>query len=97
MTKYSTTFGLAVAAITVFSVENVSSVKAADVTANSVISIAVEGDYVEKSLSKADRETIANQLGYEYFGGDVVVCGSNTTAYVDWDNSSVPYWKAYDS
>ncbi len=88
---------LAMAAITAFSVGNTPSVKAADVTDKPAIDIVVEGDYVEKSLSKADREAIANQLGYEYFGGDVVVCGSNTTAYVDWDNSSIPYWKAYDS
>ncbi len=88
---------VAMAAITAFSVGNTPSVKAADVTDKPAIDIVVEGDYVEKSLSKADREAIANQLGYEYFGGDVVVCGSNTTAYIDWDNSSIPYWKAYDS
>ena len=93
----ATAVALAMAAVTVFSVGNTPSVKAADVTDKSAISIHVDGDYEEKSLSKADREAIANQLGYEYFGGDVVVCGSNTTAYVDWENSSIPYWKAYDS
>ncbi len=93
----ATAVALAMAAITVFSVGNTPSVKAADVADKSAISIAVEGDYEEKSLSKADREAIANQLGYEYFSGDVAVCGSNTTAYVDWENSSIPYWKAYDS
>lgn len=93
----ATAVALAMAAVTVFSVGNTPSVKAADVTDKSAINIAVDGDYEEKSLSKADREAIANQLGYEYFGGDVVVCGSNTTAYVDWENSSIPYWKAYDS
>ena len=93
----ATAVALAMAAITVFSVGNTPSVKAADVTDKSAISIHVDGDYEEKSLSKADREAIANQMGYEYFGGDFVVCGSNTTAYVDWENSSIPYWKAYDS
>ena len=93
----ATAVALALAAITAFSVGNTPSVKAADVTDKPAIDIAVEGDYEEKSLSKADREAIANQLGYEYFSGDVVVCGSNTTAYVNWDNSSIPYWKAYDS
>lgn len=93
----ATAVALAMAAITVFSVGNTPSVKAADVTDKSAISIHVDGDYEEKSLSKADREAIANQLGYEYFSGDVAVCGSNTTAYVDWENSSIPYWKAYDS
>ena len=93
----ATAVAAAMAAVTAFSVGNTPSVKAADVTDKSAISIHVDGDYEEKSLSKADREAIANQLGYEYFGGDVVVCGSNTTAYVDWENSSIPYWKAYDS
>lgn len=91
----ATAVALAMAAITVFSVGNTPSVKAADVADKSAISIAVDGDYEEKSLSKADREAIANQLGYEYFSGDVAVCGSNTTAYVDWENSSIPYWKVY--
>lgn len=93
----ATAVALAMAAVTVFSVGNTPSVKAADVTDKSAINIAVDGDYEEKSLSKADMEAIANQMGYEYFGGDFVVCGSNTTAYVDWENSSIPYWKAYDS
>ena len=85
------------AAAAVFAGGDCQTVRAADVADKSAISIDVEGDYEEKSLSKADREAIANQLGYEYFSGDVAVCGSNTTAYVDWENSSIPYWKAYDS
>ena len=96
--------GLAISAVAVslaaaamFAGGDCQTVKAADVTDKSAINIAVDGDCEEKSLSKADREAIANQLGYEYFSGDVAVCGSNTTAYVDWENSSIPYWKAYDS
>ena len=85
------------AAAAVFAGGDCQTVRAADVADKSAISIDVEGGYEEKSLSKADREAIANQLGYEYFSGDVAVCGSNTTAYVDWENSSIPYWKAYDS
>ena len=95
--------GLAISAVAVslaaavFAGGDCQTVRAADVTDKSAINIAVDGDCEEKSLSKADREAIANQLGYEYFDGDVAVCGSNTTAYVDWENSSIPYWKAYDS
>ncbi len=93
----ATAAALAMAAITVFSFGNASSVKAADVTDKQDIAIAVEGDYEINKLTSSDMTAIANQMGYDYFGGKLIVCGSNTTAYVDWDNSSIPYWKAYDS
>ena len=93
----ATAVALAMAAVTVFSFGNASSVKAADVTDNQDIAIAVEGDYEINKLTSSDMTAIANQMGYNYFGGKLIVCGSNTTAYVDWDNSSIPYWKAYDS
>lgn len=93
----ATAVALAMVAVTVFSFGNASSVKAADVTDKQDITIAVEGDYEINKLTSSDMTAIANQMGYDYFGGKLVVCGSNTTAYVDWDNSSIPYWKAYDS
>ncbi len=93
----ATAAALAMAAITVFSFGNTSNVKAADVTDKQDIAIEVEGDYEINKLTSSDMTAIANQMGYDYFGGKLVVCGSNTTAYVDWDNSSIPYWKAYDS
>lgn len=93
----ATAVALAMAAVTVFSFGNASSVKAADVTDKQDIAIAVEGDYEINKLTSSDMTAIANQMGYDYFGGKLIVCGSNTTAYVDWDNSSIPYWKAYDS
>lgn len=93
----ATAVALAMAAVTVFSFGNASSVKAADVTDKQDIAIAVEGDYEINKLTSSDMTAIANQMGYNYFGGKLIVCGSNTTAYVDWDNSSIPYWKAYDS
>lgn len=93
----ATAVALAMAAVTVFSFGNASSVKAADVTDKQDIAIAVEGDYEINKLTSSDMTAIANQIGYNYFGGKLIVCGSNTTAYVDWDNSSIPYWKAYDS
>lgn len=93
----ATAVALAMVAVTVFSFGNASSVKAADVTDKQDITIAVEGDYEINKLTSSDMTAIANQMGYGYFSGKVAVCGSNTTAYVDWDNSSIPYWKAYDS
>ena len=93
----ATAVALAMAAVTGFSFGNASSVKAADVTDKQDIAIAVEGDYEINKLTSSDMTAIANQMGYNYFGGKLIVCGSNTTAYVDWDNSSIPYWKAYDS
>ena len=86
---------LAVAAI--FTGSNLPTVKAADVADKTVMELGVDGDYQEKKLTTADTQAIANQMGYEYFGGDVVVCGKNTQAYIDWEKSSIPYWKAYDS
>ena len=93
----ATAVALAMAAVTVFSFGNASSVKAADVTDKQDIAIAVEGDYEINKLTSSDMTAIANQMGYNYFGGKLIVCGSNTTAYVDWDNSSIPYWMAYVS
>ena len=46
----ATAVALAMAAVTAFSVGNTPSVKAADVTDKSAISIHVDGDYEEKSL-----------------------------------------------
>lgn len=88
---------VALAVATIFTGSNLPSVKAADVADKTVIELGVDGDYQEKKLTTVDTQAIANQMGYVYFGGNVVVCGSNTTAYVDWENSSIPYWKAYDS
>ena len=93
----ATAVALAMAAITVFSVGNIPSVKAADVADKSAISIHVDGDYELKQISKADAKVINETFGYAYGANEVVVCSSNTTAYVDWENSSIPYWKAYDS
>ena len=87
----------ALAVATIFTGSDIPSVKAADVADKTVMELGVDGDYQEKKLTTADTQAIANQMGYGYFGGNVVVCGSNTTAYVDWENSSIPYWKAYDS
>ena len=85
------------AVATIFTGSNLPSVQAADVADKTVIELGVDGDYQEKKLTTADTQAIANQMGYGYFGGNVVVCGKNTQAYIDWEKSSIPYWKAYRS
>ena len=93
----ATAVALAMAAVTVFSVGNIPSVKAADVTDKTAIDLEINGNYEEKKISTADSDVINKAFGYDYGFNNVIVCGSDTTAYVDWDNSSIPYWKAYDS
>lgn len=87
----------ALAVATIFTGSNLPSVQAADVADKTVIELGVDGDYQEKKLTTADTQAIANQMGYGYFGGNVVVCGKNTQTYIDWEKSSIPYWKAYRS
>jgi hypothetical protein len=88
---------VALAVATIFTGSNLPSVKAADVADKTVMELGADGDYQEKKLTTADTQAIANQMGYGYFGGHVLVCGKNTQAYIDWEKSSIPYWKAYDS
>lgn len=88
---------VALAVATIFTGSNLPSVQAADVADKAFMELGADGDYQEKKLTTADTQAIANQMGYGYFGGDVLVCGNNTQAYIDWEKSSVPYWKAYDS
>lgn len=88
---------VALAVATIFTGSDIPSVKAADVADKTFMELGADGDYQEKKLTTADTQAIANQMGYGYFGGDVLVCGENTQAYIDWEKSSVPYWKAYDS
>ena len=88
---------VALTVATIFTGSNLPSVKAADIADKTVIELGADGDYQEKKLTTADTQAIANQMGYGYFGGDVVVCGKNTQAYIDWEKSSIPYWKAYRS
>lgn len=52
----ATAVALAMAAITVFSVGNTPSVKAADVTDNAPIDLKIDGNYQEKQISKADSD-----------------------------------------
>ena len=85
------------AAAAVFAGGDCQTVRAADVADGTSIDLGLEGDYVEKQLSTADTKAIINQMGYGFYEGNVVVCGKNTQAYIDWEKSSIPYWKAYSS
>ena len=85
------------AAAAVFAGGDCQTVRAADVADETSIDLGLEGDYVEKQLSTVDTKAIMNQMGYDFYEGNVVVCGKNTQAYIDWEKSSIPYWKAYDS
>lgn len=85
------------AAAAVFAGGDCQTVRAADVADETSIDLGLEGDYVEKQLSTVDTKAIMNQMGYDFYEGNVVVCGENTQAYIDWSKSSIPCWKAYDS
>ena len=88
---------VSLAAAAVFAGGDCQTVRAADVADGTSIDLGLEGDYVEKQLSTADTKAIINQMGYGFYEGNVVVCGKNTQAYIDWEKSSIPYWKAYSS
>lgn len=93
----ATAVALAMAAITVFSVGNTPSVKAADVTDNAPIDLKIDGNYQEKQISKADSDVINKALGYDSGTNSVLVCGENSKGYIDWENSSIPHWKVYQT
>ena len=88
---------VSLAAAAVFAGGDCQTVRAADVADGTAIDLGLEGDYVEKQLSTADTKAIINQMGYGFYEGNVAVCGKNTQAYIDWEKSSIPYWKAYSS
>ena len=56
---------LAMAAVTVFSVGNTPSVKAADVADKSAIKLEINGSYEEKKISAADAKVINETIGYD--------------------------------
>ena len=93
----ATAVALAMAAVTVFSVGNTQSVKAADVTDNAPIDLKIDGNYQEKQISKADSDVINKAFGYDSGTNSVLVCGENSKGYIDWDKSSIPHWKVYQT
>ena len=93
----ATAVALAMAAITAFSVGNTPSVKAADVTSKTPMDLVIDGNYEEKQISKADSDVINKVFGYDNGTDSVLVCGENSKGYIDWNNSSIPHWKVYQT
>ena len=93
----ATAVALAMAAITVFSVGNTPSVKAADVADKSAIDLEINGSCEEKKISTADSDVINKVFGYDSGTDSVLVCGENSKGYIDWNNSSIPHWKVYQT
>lgn len=93
----ATAVALAMAAVTAFSVGNTPSVKAADVTSKTPMDLVIDGNYEEKQISKADSDVINKVFGYDNGTDSVLVCGENSKGYIDWNNSSIPHWKVYQT
>ncbi len=93
----ATAVALAMATITAFSVGNTPSVKAADVTDKSAIDLEINGSSEEKKISTADSDVINKAFGYDSGTNSVLVCGENSKGYIDWNKSSIPHWKVYQT
>lgn len=93
----ATAVALVMTAITVFSVGNTPSVKAADVADKSAIDLEINGSYEEKKISTADSDVINKAFGYDSGTNSVLVCGENSKGYIDWNKSSIPHWKVYQT
>ena len=70
----ATAVALVMTAITVFSVGNTPSVKAADVADKSAIDLEINGSYEEKKISTADSDVINKAFGYDSGTNSVLVC-----------------------
>ena len=93
----ATAVALAMATITAFSVGNTPSVKAADVAGKTPIDLEINGNYEEKKISAADAKVINETIGYDLTVNNIIVCGDNATGYIDYEKSSIPYWKVYQT
>ena len=88
---------VALTVATIFTGSNLPSVKAADVADKSAIDLEINGSYEEKKISKADSDVINKAFGYEYGTNNVIVCGNGATGYIDYEKTSIPYWKVYQT
>lgn len=86
---------VALAVATIFTGSNLPSVKAADVADKTPIDLEIDGKYEEKHISKADSDAINKALGYDSVTNNVIVCGDGSVGYIDWEKSSVPWWKVF--
>ncbi len=90
-------FAFAMTALTVCSAGKVSEIKAAEVSDKPDFSFEVEGQHELKKISKADADVINETLGYTWGDNTVFVCGEDATGYINWDKSSIPFWKIYET
>lgn len=57
----------------------------------------INGSYEEKKISTADSDVINKAFGYDSGTNSVLVCGENSKGYIDWNKSSIPHWKVYQT
>ena len=61
----------------------------------SAIKLKVEGKAQTRTITEADRKAIAEAFDYVSVMDQIYVAGDGATAYIDWDNSAIPFWKVY--
>ena len=59
------------------------------------IKLNVEGKAQTRTITEADRKAIAEAFDYVSVMDQIYVAGDGATAYIDWDNSAIPFWKVY--
>ena len=82
---------LAMTVMTVFS--SVGTVKAEEgnVTDKPSINMQVEGETGYKVIDEKDAKVINEAFGYDLGVNEVLIANDNTSAYIDWDKSTIPY------
>lgn len=89
---FASVVALAMTVMTVFSTG--SSVVRADeenVTDKLPIDMAVENEVGFKKIAKEDAEVINKAFGYDFGNDEVIISNSNTTATINWENSTASY------
>lgn len=83
--------------LTVIAPIDTAKVKAATVTDKPMIDLVFKNEVGKKQLTKEDAEAFAKEFGYDTLDGEFVVCNSNTSGQINWNNSVVPYGEVYDT
>ena len=89
--------GLALAAMTLATLTmfgSAESVKADD--EKSAITINFDGETKYREVSKEDGEAIKEAFGYYGTLENLLIVGNNTSGYIDWSKSEIPFWKIYN-
>ena len=89
------TVAFTMAAAAFFTLTDVQNVMADE---KSNIKLNVEGKAQTSTITEADRKAIAEAFDYDVSVMDqIYVAGDGATAYIDWDNSAIPFWKVYET